>query len=103
MFHGKISNLHAYAAASEFCELVQTGLDVHISHCKYHTKPCLSSWFFTYGAGIYPCNYFFGLFQQNVSSVREGKFRQAGNHYKMVLEAPKLAYANKTCPDTWLL
>lgn len=110
-----ISDLHAFVAASKFCMLVQAGLVIHIYHCKCHPKPYSSLWFFhSYGAAIHLCNYFFSLFQQNLSSVSEGKFRQAGNHYKIVLEARKLAYANKTyksrytqtlgsCEFWWLL
>ena len=32
MFHGRISLNSASAAASEFCELVQVGIDEYISH-----------------------------------------------------------------------
>ena len=35
------------------------------------------------------------MYQQNKSSESKGKFRQASNHCIRVLEAPKLAYANK--------
>ena len=33
-----IFKLGASAAASEFCEWVQAGIDVYIPHCKYHVK-----------------------------------------------------------------
>ena len=33
-----IFKLSASAAPSEFCELVQVGIDVYIPHCKYHVK-----------------------------------------------------------------
>ena len=36
------------------------------------------------------------MYQQNKSSESKGKFRQASNHYKRVLQDAKLAYANKT-------
>ena len=39
---------------------------------------------------------FFRLYQQNKSSESKVKFRQASNCCKKVLEAAKLAYANKT-------
>ena len=39
---------------------------------------------------------FFHLYQQIKSYKSEVKFRQASNHCKRVLEAAKLAYANKT-------
>ena len=41
-------------------------------------------------------NHFFRLYQQNKSSESKVKFRQASNRCKRVLEAAKLAYANKT-------
>ena len=34
----------AAAAASEFCEWVQAGIDVYIPHRKYQVKPHSSSW-----------------------------------------------------------
>ena len=40
-----IFKLSASAAASEFCELVQVGIDVYILHCKYQVKPHSSPWF----------------------------------------------------------
>ena len=36
------------------------------------------------------------MYQKNKSSESKAKFRQASNHCKRVLEAAKLAYANKT-------
>ena len=41
-------------------------------------------------------NHFFHFYQQNESSESKVKPRQASNRYKRVLEAAKLAYANKT-------
>ena len=41
-------------------------------------------------------SHFFCLDQQNKSFESKGRFRQASNCYKMVLEAAKLAYANET-------
>ena len=35
----------ACSAATEFCELVQIGIDVYIPHRKYHVKPHSSPWF----------------------------------------------------------
>ena len=40
-----IFKLSASAAASEFCEWVQVGIDVYIPYCKYQVKPDSSSWF----------------------------------------------------------
>ena len=36
------------------------------------------------------------LYQKNKSSDSKVKFKQASNHYKRVIEADKLAHANKT-------
>ena len=49
-------------------------------------------------SSLYCChrNHFFHLYQHNKSSASKVKFRQASNHCKKVLEAAKLAYANKT-------
>ena len=40
-----IFKLSASAAASEFCEWVQVGIDVYIRHRKYQVKPHSSPWF----------------------------------------------------------
>ena len=40
-----IFKLSASAAASEFCEWIQVGIDVYISHRKYQVKPHSSSQF----------------------------------------------------------
>ena len=86
-----IFKLSASAAASEFCEWVQVGIDVYIPHCKYQVKPHSSC-----AAAIVHKNHLFRLFQQNKSSESKVKFRQASNHCKRVLEAAKLAYTTKT-------
>ena len=92
-----IFKLSASAAASEFCEWVQIGIDVYIPHRKYQVKPHSSPWFSAAcAAAIVHRNHFFRLYQQNKSSESKVKFRQASNHCKRVLEAVKLAYANKT-------
>ena len=54
-----IFNLGASAAASEFCNWVQIGIDVCIPHRKY-VKPHLSLWFSaSCDAAIVHRNYFF--------------------------------------------
>ena len=40
-----IFKLSASAAASEFCEWVQVGIDVYIPHRKYQVKPHSPPWF----------------------------------------------------------
>ena len=92
-----VFKLSASPAASEICEWVQVGIDVYISHRKYQVKPHSSPWFSAAcEAAIVHRNHFFCLHQQNKSSKSKVKFRQARNFCKRILEAAKLAYANKT-------
>ena len=87
----------ASAAASEFCEWVQVGYDVCIPHRKYEVKPHPSPWFSAACAAvIIHRNRFYCSYQQHKYFKSKGKFRQASNCYKTVLEAVKLSYANKT-------
>ena len=92
-----IFKLGASAASSEFCEWVQVGIDVYIPHRKYqvkpHSSPCFSA---ACAAAIVHRNHFFRLYQREKSSDSKVKLRQASNCCKRVLEAAKLAYANKT-------
>ena len=91
-----IFKLSASAAASEFCEWVQVGIDVYIPHRKYQVKPHSSPWFSAAcAAAIVHRNHFFRLYQQNKSSESKVKFRQASNRCKRALEAAKLAHATK--------
>ena len=54
------------SAASEFCELVQFGIDVYISHHKYQVKRHLSPWFSAAcAAAIAHRNYFFIVVYNN--------------------------------------
>ena len=92
-----IFKLSASAVVSELCEWAQVGIDVYIPHGKYQVKLHSSPWFSAACAGaIVHGNHFFHLSQQNRSSESKGKFRQASNYCKKVLEAAKLVYANKT-------
>ena len=92
-----IFKLSTSAGASEFCEWVQVGIDVYISHRRYKVKPHSSPWFSTAcAAAIVHRNHFFHFYQQNKSTESKVKLREASNHCKKVLEAAKLAYANKT-------
>ena len=92
-----IFKLGASAAASEFCEWVQVGIDVHIPHRKYQVKSHSSPWFSAAcAATMVHRNHFFRLYQREKSSDSKIKFRQASNPCKRVLEAAKLAYTNKT-------
>ena len=92
-----IFKLGASAAASEFCEWIQVGIDVYIPYRKYQVKSHSSPWFSAAcAAAIVHRNHFFGLYQREKSSDSKVKFRQASNRCKTVLEAAKLAYANKT-------
>ena len=92
-----IFKLGASAAASEFCQWIQVGIDVYIPHRKYQVKLHSSPWFSAAcAAAIVHRNHFFRLYQREKSSDSKVKFRQASNRCKRVLEAAKLAYANKT-------
>ena len=97
-----IFKLSASAAASEYCEWVQVGIDIYIPHRKYQVKPHSSPWFSAACAvAIVHRSHFFRLHQQNKSSESKVKFRQASNRCKRVLKAAKLAYATNF-PETWL-
>ena len=75
-----IFKLGASAAASEFCEWVQVGIDVYIPHRKYQVKPHSSPWFSAAcAAAIVHRNDFFRLYQREKSSDSKVKFRQASN------------------------
>ena len=64
---------------------------------KPQVKPHSSPWFSaTCAAAIVRGGHFFRLYQREKSSDSKVKFRQASNRCKRVLEAAKLAYANKT-------
>ena len=92
-----IFKLGASAAASEFCERIQVGIDVYIPHIICQVKPHSSSWFSAACAdALVHRNHFFCLYQKDISSASKVKFRQASNHCERVLEAAKLSYANKT-------
>ena len=94
---GNIFKLDTSAAASEFCEWVQVGTDVYISHGKYRVKPYSSPWFLAaYVAAIVHRNHLLHLYQKDKYSDSKVKFRHASNRCKRALEAAKLAYANKT-------
>ena len=87
--------LSASAAASEFCEWIQVGMDIYILHHRYQVKLHLSPQFSAaYATVTVHRNHFFHLNQESKSSESKGKYRQASNCWKRVLEAAKLAYAN---------
>ena len=70
---------------------------IYIPQRKYQVKPHSPPWFSAAcAAAIVRGNHFFHLFQKDKSSGSKVKFRQVSNRCKRVLEAPKLAYANKT-------
>ena len=66
---------------------------VSIRSSLTHLHTCFSA---VCAAATVHRNHFLCFYQQNKSSESKGKFRQASNHCKRVLEAVKLAYANKT-------
>ena len=66
-------------------------------HCKCQVKAHSSPWFSAAcAAAIVHRNHFFRFYQQSKSSESNVKFKQASNGCKRVLEAAKLAYANKS-------
>ena len=92
-----IFKLGASAAASELCKWLQVGIDVYIRHRKYQVKPHSSRWFSAACvAAVVHRKQSFCLYQKDKSSESEVKLRQASNRSKSVLEAAKLAFANKT-------
>ena len=78
-----IFKLSASAAASEFFEWVQVGIDVYVPHRKYQAKPHSSPRFSAacaaaIGITLFVCtnrNHFFCLYQQNKSSESKVKVR----------------------------
>ena len=59
----------ASAAASEFCEWFQVGIDVYIPDRKYQVKPHSSPWFSAACAAVIAhINHFFRLYQREKSS-----------------------------------
>ena len=70
-----IFKLAASAAASEFCEWVQVGVDVYIPHRKCQVKPYSSPWFSAAcAAAIVHRNHFFPLYRKDKSSDSKVKF-----------------------------
>ena len=79
-----------------FCEWVQNGIDVYISHWKFQVKPHSSPWFSAAGAAAIVQTYqFFRLKQQYKSCESKVKLRQASckiiSLQTSVSEAAKLA------------
>ena len=84
--------LRASAAASEFCEWFQVGIDVYIPHRNCQVNAHSSPWFSAAcAAAIVHRNHFFRLHQKDQSSESKVKFRQASsNHCKRFLKLPNL-------------
>ena len=97
MLHGRISlNLVLLLLLVNFVSGFRLKL-MNISHVvsirvKPHLSPSFSA---ACAAAIVYRNHFFCLYQQIKSFESKVKFRQAVNRCKRVLEAAKLAYANK--------
>ena len=91
-----IYKLSVSAAASEFCEWFQVGIDIQIPHRKYQVKSHSFPWFSAaYVAVIVHRNHFFRLYQQNKSSESKAKFKQTSNRCKRVFKTATLPYATK--------
>ena len=94
-----IPKLGSSAAASEFCEWVQVGIDVYIPHRKYQVKSHSSPWFSAdCAAAIVHTNHFFYLYQREKSSDSKVKFRQARNRCKGFLKLPNLHMLKNKSP-----
>ena len=75
-----IFKLSVSAAGSEFCEWVQVGIEVYLSHHKYQVRFYSFPWFSAAcAAAIVNRNHFFHLYQQNNSFESKVKFRLASN------------------------
>ena len=101
-----VFKLSASAAASEFCVWVWVGINVYIPHRKYQLTPHSSLWFSASCTAAIVHRNLFCLYQKDKSSDSKVNFGQASKRCKTVLEAAKVAYANKTVhyfPETWLL
>ena len=91
-----IFKLSVSAAASEFCEWVQAGIDVYIPHLKYQVKPHSPSLFSAAcAAAIVHRNHFFRLYQQNKSSeskviVAKGFLKLPNLHMLLKQKSPSL-------------
>ena len=112
MFRGRIFLNSVLPLLVNFGESVQVGIDVYIPQRTYWVKPHSLPWFSAaFATAIVHRNYVFCLCQQNKSSASKLKFRHGSNCCKKVLEAAKLAYANKAKesitshklgpPDVW--
>ena len=86
-----VYKLSASTAASEFCEWVQVGIDVYITHRNYQVKPHSFPWFsVACAAAIIHRNHFLWVYQQNRSSESKVKFRKASIVAKGFLKLPNL-------------
>ena len=82
-----IFKLDASAAASEFCQWVQVGIDLYIPERKYQVKSHSFPWFSAACAAVIAHrNHFFRLYQKDKSSASKAKFGQASNPCKRVSE-----------------
>ena len=96
-----ILKLRACVAASEVCDCVQVRIDVYYicityMYIIYQVKPHSSPWFSSAcAAEVAFINQFYRFYKQNKSCVCKAMLRKATNCWKRVLEAAKLANANK--------
>ena len=86
--------LNASAAAGEFFEWVYIGIDVLIPHNTGSIITHLHD-FNLLALLLKLKEITFYLYRQNKYSESKVKFRQASNHCKRLLQAAKMAYANK--------
>ena len=94
-----------FSISTDFTQTVN--FPTRISDCHSHSPALLDFFLLTlvfvlqwfpgdFAAAMVHRNHFLHLYQREKSCDSKVKFRQASNHCKKVLEAAKLAYANKT-------
>ena len=98
MFYGRISLNSVLLLLVHFMSGFRLEfMYVYFPHRKYSVKSHSSPWFSAaWDTGIVHRNHFFPLYQKNKSSDSKVKFRGASHCCKRILEATKLADANKT-------
>ena len=91
----------AFAAASEFCEWVQVGMDVYIPHHKYQVKLHSSPWIsVACAAAIVHRNHLFGTNKINLLNIKKssdrivifgkGSLKQPNLHMLIKQKSPSL-------------
>ena len=92
-----IFKLSASAAAFEFCEWFQVGIDVYLPYRKCQVKPHSSPWFSAASAAaIVHRNHFFHFYQKKKSSESKVKFNNLPKLHMLIKQRVH------HFPETWL-